>query len=108
MQGLKSTALARSEVANLGRRSRSCNQRGTNRLALLATPRPAVAARAAPGRVQGEEHVAHLLVTDRAPVGSPARRGRGAEIPANRFRIQPQLRSKAFTRRPRFRVAELL
>lgn len=77
------------ELPNL-REAQAVTEPALDHRPLLDTARPAVAARPSTGRMQREQDLADLLVTDRrrhADTGSH----RGLEIPADGFRIEPEL-----------------
>ena len=68
-----------------------------DRPALLDAAAPAVAARPPSGRMQREQHVAHLLVGDRRAHGDAGALGR-LEIASDRLRIESHLRGDALLR----------
>ena len=90
-------ALAGEQLANLGEAD-AARQPPPDRLALLGTQGPAIPARASPGGMECQQHVAHLLVTDRITVRVQAGRRRRLQISPHGLRIQPELGGHPFLR----------
>jgi hypothetical protein len=86
-------ALPRQQLANLGE-TKAVAEPALDRRALLDTPRPAVAAWPPAGGMQCEEHLPDRIVADRRRHGDAGGCG-GLQIPADGFRVEPELSGDA-------------
>ena len=90
--------LSDEQLTNLGE-AQAITEPALDGGALLETPRPPVAARATGHRVQRQEHLTDVLVADRGGDADAGGR-RGHQIPADGFRIEPELGSDPLLRQP--------